>query len=412
MSRLIKKLSDDDIDTFINIYVNAYPGAITPSFSKEKKKEEWIKTNNKPNINLYGCFQDDKLVGGMILYDFEMNLYSKHIMKSGGIGEVCVDLLYKKEHVSKDLMEFAHNYYYDRGYCLTCLYPFRPDFYAKMGYGIGQKMSQYRFEPKALPTTSKQNVFYLSPSDSTAVFEFFNRYASSTHGMILRSKENFEPMLKSGRTLGYWENESLLGYLFFRFKKVQGGTWLQNDIQILELVYESPEALRGLLTFLATQQDQINKVIYNTFDSSFQHLLIEPRSKPNIFHIFQESNLQGVGIMYRVINTSKFFRLLKDHNFGHQTVKLRITINDSFLPENNGSIVVHFTEGKPIVLEEDKYEVEIRINIDHFSSLVMGAINFKKLYKYGLVKITNPVYLETVNALFLTESPPVTFEVF
>ncbi|MFX0184421.1 MAG: enhanced intracellular survival protein Eis, partial [Candidatus Hodarchaeota archaeon] len=262
MSRLIKKLSDDDIDSFVDIYINAYPGGITPSFSKELKKEEWIKTNNENTaVNLYGCFQDDKLVGGMILYDFEMNLFSKHILKSGGIGEVCVDLLYKKEHVAKDLMTFSHQFFDEKGFCMTCLYPFSPAFYRKMGYGIGQKMSQYRFEPKAVPTTSKQNVSYLSLSDRIAVFETFKRYASSTHGMILRSKERFEPMLKSGRTLGYWENESLQGYLFFRFKRVQGGTWLQNDIEILELVYETPEALRGLMTFLAIQQDQINKVI-------------------------------------------------------------------------------------------------------------------------------------------------------
>ncbi|MFX0053082.1 MAG: enhanced intracellular survival protein Eis [Candidatus Hodarchaeota archaeon] len=412
MSRLIKKLSNDDIGSYVDIYINAYPGAITPTFSKERKIEEWVKANDKPEINFYGCFQDEILVGGVILLDFQMNLFSDTIINVGGVSEVCVDLLRKKEHIAKDLMLFSHQYFYKKGFCLNCLYPFSPAFYRKMGYGIGQKMSQYRFEPKALPKTSKHNVSCLSLSDSTAVLELFNRYASITHGVILRSKDIFEPMLKSGKMLGYWKNKSLHGYLYFRFKEVKGGTWLQHDIEILELIYETPEALRGLLTFLATQQDQVEKIIYNTYDDSLQHLLLEPRSSRNIFHIFQESNIQGVGMMYRIINTSLFFRLLKDHNFGYQTVRLKITINDSFLPENNGSIVVQFTEGKPIVLKEGEPEAEIVINIDHFSSLVMGAISFKKLYEYELVEISNPDYLETVNALFLTESPPITFENF
>lgn len=411
MSRIIKKMTANDIDSFVDIWMNAYPGGVSPSFSKEKRKEDWINTNNKPDTSFYGCFQDNILVGGVILLDFKMN-FSGITIDVGGISEVCVDLLYKKEHVAKDLMVFSHQYFYEKGFCLICLYPFSPAFYRKMGYGIGNKMSQYRFEPRALPKSSKRNVSYLSPSDSTAVSECFNRYASSTHGMILRSEEKFESILKSGKALGFWKNRSLDGYLHFRFKKVEGGTWLQNDIEILELFYNTPEALRGLLTFLATQQDQIHRIIYNTYDESFQHLLKEPRSSQKIFHIFQESNIQGVGMMYRVINTPKLFSVLKDHNFGHQTVNLQITISDSFLPENNGTLVIHYKEGKGTITEEDEYDVKININVDHFSSLTMGAISFKKLYEYGLVKISNPDYLDTLNKLFVTETPPMTLESF
>jgi len=104
--------------------------------------------------------------------------------------------------------------------------------------------------------------------------------------------------------------------------------------------------------------------------------------------------------------------VLKDHNFGNQTVNLQITINDSFLPENNGTLVIHFKAGKGIVVEDDKYDVEIIINVDHFSSLIMGAISFKKLYEYGLVKISNADYLGTLNKLFVTETPPMTMESF
>ncbi|MHA2247665.1 MAG: GNAT family N-acetyltransferase, partial [Candidatus Hodarchaeales archaeon] len=103
-NRIIRKLVNDDFDVFLEIWARAYPGAVPANFSEEvkkRKKEEWIKTNNENSaVNFYGCFQEDKLVGGLILYDFEMNLYSKNIVQCGGIGEVCVDLLQRKEHVS------------------------------------------------------------------------------------------------------------------------------------------------------------------------------------------------------------------------------------------------------------------------------------------------------------------------
>ena len=419
--RIIRKLVDRDFDAFLRIWAGAYPGQVPKNFTKEmrkQKKDEWIKTNNEnPIVNFYGCFQDDKLLGGLILYDFEMTLYSQHIMQCGGIGEVCVDLLYKKEHVSKELMQFAHTHFYERGYCLICLYPFKPGFYAKMGYGLGNKMNQYQFEPKAIPTQEKRNISFLTVDDIQSLSECFNRYAKTTHGMILRSEDNdfFQRMVYGMKVVGYWENEKLLGYLAFRMKPVDGGSWLQHNIHIMEFIYETPEVLLSLLTFLATQQDQVHRIIYNTHDHDFHHLLKEPRSHGNesIFHIFQESNIQGVGIMYRVINIAKFFTSLSNHSFGNQSIKLKITILDTFLPENNGEHIVHFLNGYPkVVSTNDDYEAELTLDIARFSSLIMGCVKTSKLSKYGLMEITDKNMLQLLDELFRTDEPPFTIEPF
>jgi len=419
--RIIRKLKDDDFDTFLGIWSRAYPGQVPGNFTKEmqwQKIDQWICANNEnPTVNFYGCFQDENLVGGMILYDFKINLYSKYIVGCGGIGEVCVDLLHKKEHIAKDLMEFAHKHFYDRGYCMTCLYPFRPDFYVQMGYGVGNKMNQYQFEPNALPKGRKENISYLKLDDVKSLSECFNRYVKSTHGMILRSENNtfFKNMLNSMKVVGYWKDEKILGYLAFRMKRVEGGSWLQHNIHIMEFIYESHEVLLSLLTFLANQQDQVHRILYNTHDHDFHHLLKEPRSHGNerIFHIFQESNTQGVGIMYRLINVDRFFGLLSSHTFGDQNIKLKITIHDTFLAENSGSYIVHFQEGNPqMISAKDDYDVEMTLDIARFSSLVMGAINLKKLYQYGLIEISEKSLLRSLDRLFKTDDPPFTIEPF
>lgn len=419
--RIIKKMENDDFNTFLDIWARAYPGQVPDNFSEERKRqkiEKWIKTNNKNDaVNFFGCFQKEKLVGGMILYDFEMNLYSNSIVSCGGIGEVCVDLLHKKEHVAKDLMIYAHNHFYNRGFCLTCLYPFAPDFYAKMGYGLGNKMNQYSFEPKSLEQRMRKNISSLSLDDIKSLSACFNNYATSTHGMILRTVDNnfFKQMLGGMQVTGYWENGKLLGYLAFRMKKVEGGSWLQHNIHIIEFIYKSPKVFLSLLSLLATQQDQVHRIIYNTHDHHFHHFLKEPRSRgnENIFHIFQESNIQGVGIMYRLINTTKFFTLLSDHNFRDQTVKLKINIIDTFLSENDGSLVIQFQKGNPTVTSAgEEYDVEISITNDYLTSLIMGAVSFKKLYEYGLVLLSDKGYIGSLNNLFMTDEPPNTFEPF
>jgi predicted acetyltransferase len=286
-----------------------------------------------------------------------------------------------------------------------------------MGYGLGNKMNQYQFEPNAVPIQQKSNITFLSLKDIKSLSDCFNRYAKTTHGMILRSEENhfFKQLLSGMKVVGYWEDEKLAGYLAFRMKPVEGGSWLQHNIHIVEFIYDSPEILLSFLTFLATQQDQVHRIMYNTHDHDFHHLLKEPRSHGNesIFHIFQESNIQGVGIMYRVINVSKFFTLLSNHSFGDQSIKLKIAIQDTFLPVNDGDYIIHFQKGKPMVISsKDAYDAEVKLDIARFSSLVMGAVSLSKLYGYGLIQLTDRNLLHVLDKLFRTDEPPFTIEPF
>lgn len=283
-----------------------------------------------------------------------------------------------------------------------------------MGYGFGRKMNQYSFKAKFLPSTTKKNLRFLDSNDISAVAECFNCAASKVHGMIIRPEYKFKDMFNSLKVVGYEEEGRILGFVAFRFKQLDQTNMIRNNILLREFVYENRSALRALLAFLRTQHDQVHRIVYNTPDDHFHHLLFDPRSKgnKNFFHISQESNIQGVGMMYRVIDSSRMFNVLNDHNFGNQTLKLKITLIDTFLPENEGSIIIDFDKGIARVLSDIKFDVEIKLKVADFSSLIMGVISFRKLYKYDLAEISNSVYLEKVNSLFLTEEEPITIEPF
>ena len=149
-----RKLLAEDLVDFQQIAIKAFPAMFPDNFSPEAQ-QGWLNrmklaNEENPLINYYGCFKKDKLVGGMIYFDFKMTLFNRPV-DVGGIGLVCVDLIHKKEHVAKNIMRTFHDHYYDRGITLTALYPFRPDFYTAMGYGLGKKMNRYRFKPSTLP---------------------------------------------------------------------------------------------------------------------------------------------------------------------------------------------------------------------------------------------------------------------
>lgn len=80
------------------------------------------------------------------------------------------------------------------------------------------------------------------------------------------------------------------------------------------------------------------------------------------------------------------------------------------MPENNGPITVHFVDGKPVLGEG--YNVEVSLNIEYLSSLMMGVVDFRKLWTYGLVKLSDESYVDQLDRLFYCLDKPETVEEF
>jgi predicted acetyltransferase len=207
--------------------------------------------------------------------------------------------------------------------------------------------------------------------------------------------------------VGYERDGRLQGYLTYGFEK--GKHFLQNDMVINEMIYENREALSELLTFLHSQFDQIKQIVLSSFDDTFQQLLVDPTNGSNnmLQPISHESNVQGVGLMHRVVDVPGIFAAMAERDFGGQSCKLRINLQDTFFPRQAGSTVVHFEEGRAAVVPGGDYEVEMNLDVSEFSSLLMGAISFRKLYEYRLVDLPDPAYLNLLHRLFFVETKPV-----
>jgi predicted acetyltransferase len=147
----IKPLPKTDIYDFVKIVANAYPGLqLLTESDRQNVVEKYRKFYDQPSRCLYGLYRDGHLLGGMLVYDFTVNVHSIMI-PAGGVGLLAVDLLHKKERVAKELLIFFLEHFRNKGVSLLMLYSFRPDFYRKMGFGYGTKISQYRVLPSALP---------------------------------------------------------------------------------------------------------------------------------------------------------------------------------------------------------------------------------------------------------------------
>ena len=410
----IKKLTRKDYDAFIDIVANAYPGMqINSPEEKSRSRRLLLSAVKHGGTYHYGAFKKGVLVGAMALYDFTMNL-SGTMIPVGGIGLVAVDLLHKKEQICKDMLTYFIRHYRAQNVHLTALYPFRPDFYKKMGFGYGTLLNQYAVRPHDLPRTGdKSRVRFLHKRDTKAIKACYERFLRSRHGMMTDRETKWLHLFDNPKikVIGYTEGRRITGYIIFTFRKADETNWIKNDMVIREFIYESRPAFTGLLAFLNTQSDQIHRIIYGTQDEHVHFILKDTRSGSEnlLMPLAHETNTQGIGVMYRVINIPAMFRFLRKqkHRFGPVSVCLKITVTDSFFPAHAGSTIVQFTDGRPAIAKNaERFDVEIMLDVSDFSSLFVGAVDFTHLYRFNIAGISREDYIPVIDHLFRTAEKP------
>ncbi|CAM3382047.1 GNAT family N-acetyltransferase [Brevibacillus invocatus] len=411
MNEGIRPVTLEELDEVVRIAAMAYPGSNFLAPESRQRFAERVKDTlqNDPYVSFHGCFRDEKLVGIMRWHDYYMNVHGTKLL-TGGIGLVAVDLLHKKEKVAKEMLLHFLNTYRDRGISLVSLYPFRVDFYKQMGFGTSTKMNQYSIKPSSLRFTGKEQIDYLGMEDKEEILACYHRIVRQTHGMITKTDREMTAFLGQPEQIvvGCRNNGRINGYLAFSFQNVHVNNRMHNNLIVKEFHYETREALAQLTSFLNSQGDQVHRIILTIQDDDFHFLLSDPSNGtanllPSVYH---ESSVAGVGLMHRIIDVPLFFKQLSQHRFGRENALVRMTIRDTFLPEQDGSWLIRFTEGLPQVVDEGQAEVEVSMDISEFSSLMMGAVSFQKLYMYGLAEIDHEDSLTMLESLFQVRQKP------
>jgi len=413
----VKEIPVKDYPKYVEIVSKAYPGFGLNSDDDKKKLINRFKEDLRTDKGLapYGVYKNKALIGAIWLMDFSMNVHGRFLNNGGG-SMLAVDLKFKKEHTAKDIMQFFIGHFRKRNFSLATLYPFRPDFYHRMGFGYGAKINTYAIKPSDIPfNVPKKHLVDLDKKDIDAMQACSDRFAKNRHGMFLRrpfeKKRFFRP---KHHNVGYQKGRKLEGYINFIFREMKGTTSFHQNLFINEIVWENREAFIELMSFLHSQADQVNRVVWPTVLDQLHFLAVDPRREEDHIEFLEGHpvNLQGIGIMHRVIDVEKFFEDVKGHNFGDQSVRVRIDIKDSFLPENSGTRYVDFANGKVSLKKSGKFDVAIGLDIAEFSSVVLGAVDFKDLYEIGKADISDEKYLGTINRLFHSDTKPMTLTMF
>lgn len=410
--RTIRSLQEHEFSDFTAIGQLAYP-VIFKDFGPEKLEEMaqsmWIRHSENPTVTYYGAFDGDELVGGMRIHTFSMNVFGQ-MLPTLGVGMVAVSLAHKKQRVAYDLLQFFLYQAKQKGALFTILYPFRPDFYKQMGFGYGTEKHAYRIRPGHFPQHDPEGEIRII-TDFEPVKACYERLLPKTHGLVALTPGDLENLLKtSGKNLiGYFREGECKGFLEAIFLPTNPSSMVRQDMRVSTLFYEDREAFLSLMEFLRRQLDQVDRIEFLTYEEDFHFLPFDPRDDTldMLYELYQVSHRSGVGLMYRVMDVSAVFKALADHNFGCQTLTLMLDVTDSFYPAAQGQFIISFKDGKAEVVEGIKPDVAIGLDISDLTSLLLGVIDFRQLYKFGLADIDNMDYFDQVQALFYSPIKPV-----
>lgn len=351
-------------------------------------------------INFYGAVLDGKVVGCTSVAMLKMNLRSATV-KLSGIGMVRTDMLHKKERICKTMLEHFIDESLHDGANIHFLSPFRPDFYKKMGFGYGSTLYQYRFPTVSIPDIGKKSdLSYFTKNDVQAFLNCYNRFYQMHHGSISRIEYFLSNQLGGSKQIVVrrLQNGEISGALVF----TRGENW--DKLTVIEMVYDDTETLYAFCSFLRSQADESASVIINTPDEYLYYLLGEGTNGLNQIEICK----CNVDNMFRVSNVAGLFKELHEVNFNDQDIILCINLLDSFLPSNQKSTIIQFTNGYPHEIDDKSITpaLEITMDVSNFSSLIVGAIDVNALCRMGLITLSDPGKQSELEKLFALSSKP------
>ncbi|WP_339254482.1 GNAT family N-acetyltransferase [Sporosarcina sp. FSL W8-0480] len=413
---MIRLLTQSDLEQAASLIAMAYPGMQISGEEAQKGFIErlTIEIESENNLKYYGLFNEqNELLGVYKLHELKGNVNGK-IVRTWGIGTVAVHFFHKKEGVAKRLLQHFHELARHENVGIVSLYPFNTSFYQKMGYGYGPTRYQYKLRPTSFPNSGdRKKVVFLSPADEEKIVAVYNEFASMHHGMMERTWHERNLIKKKGsHYVGVYEGEALVGALAYTLQPVKDSHFLHHDMNILEWVWTKPSAFMDMCTWIHSQQDQVDRVIVRTHDESLVYQLDDPRNDSNrlIPSVYHEIGTVGTGIMYRISSIESFVEQINFNSLDRpeNPTTISLYVHDSFMPQQNGSYQLTFSEGSWSIVKSSNApdEVDLSIAIPDLSSYWMGCVSLEKLVQHGKVKVNNWSAMQ-LDRWFLPTNKPV-----
>ena len=315
---------------------------------------------------VYGAFLDDgeTLIATIFTPEYDSFYYGKSY-KSVGIGGVATLPEYRRMGAIRAIFGEIFRLAPERGWATSFLYPFSYNYYRQYGYERVMKRMRIKVPAYVLEkfprNTSAKMYIKDGPVKKEEMLAVYNAYAERYDCMFRRSNAwaySAKPHKSQKLTYVWYDGETPAALATFRCE--------DGIMNVSELCYTSPDALRGILGFLRMFEGQVSEFKFRELppDSELELMLGE--------YVDTEYSLES-GAMGRVLLPQMLLEnTVYPDEFGH----FRLQIDDP-LAYNRGVYAVEYMRGEAQVMRlpfDSPYDLSL--GVPALSRILLGGERF------------------------------------
>ncbi|HLP16816.1 MAG TPA: GNAT family N-acetyltransferase [Bacteroidota bacterium] len=372
----IRTATPSDTEELARLYAISFPAIL-------KTHDEWcseLQPNARRSFNdMIVASEGGRIAGALSI--LPQSLFISGVeMKCGGIAGVAVLPEFRLRGIAHSLMMDAFNRMRSQQIFLSLLYPFKRSFYQKLGYGLIGDLQTMTISSAVIPRFSERDdVHPLIDHELSKLIACYDIYVRRNNCCIMRSADVWKQELKRAHKnrWTYWCHHAegtITGYMLIEEK---------DQVTVKELVYLTPQALRGLLGFLAVYKTHSPLLIPFVRDEFFHLLLTDAVDVSNtpLFGLYPLSGRFGHGLMLRVADVTEALRRRK---FNTAVGSVTFHIVDDQIDQNSMTLSIEF-KGDAVNVNDGVTTHLISLTISTFAQLYTGYLPFTAAQKAGLI---------------------------
>jgi predicted acetyltransferase len=330
----IRRATEADVQDLAALWALAFPG--------ERSAEERARglREGGPWGGIENCWvgtTGGRLDGAFRTLPLVMHLLGRPV-PTLGVAAVAVAPHARRRGLGAHLCRTALRIGRDRGDLLAALYPFRTDFYARLGFALAGELHRYRFPPEAVPAFDGVDRVHMCDDPLATLPPLYDSLLPAAHGLVKRSPKRWKAIVAASPLAfqihargGTNPEGPPSGYLLGAIRKLPRGAG--REFRITEFLAVDLDSYRAGLGWLSAQRDAWRQVTLDALPGEqFHRLLAHPQlagtSNTRVLWFPSATILRGP--MVRILDTGGLLELLQPDR---GTV---LDLEDADVPENRG----------------------------------------------------------------------------
>lgn len=226
----------------------------------------------EPHIDhSWGAFDNGRLIAAMWYIPFDMNV-GKTYMPMGGVAAVATYPEARNSGLARTLITKAHRQMKDEGRPLAVLAPFKPEFYARMGYGDVFYIQECKIPP-GLIANRPSGDYRIVGVDGQKGWKTFdrlhNQYSARYFGAVRRPRTYWQARyLKSAMGTRYHhlivKGKTPVGFIITHLDKpypaYSPDASRESHLSIVQAVWTDQGSFDAIMQFIRTHADQFANI--------------------------------------------------------------------------------------------------------------------------------------------------------